>query len=96
MTLEEVIQELSKVYSAKDELVIHRSMESHPSVKFLKKFKYSLFSTSINPPKQLFVTEYSEGCCIEDLKDKFKELDKRFLGELFKWLKDDTGKQISD
>lgn len=96
MTLEDIIKELSKVYTERDSLVLHRSYEAHPSIKALKRFRYALISATSTKVEELYSNVYSSTCTIDELQDKWKELDKVFLGELFKWLKDGCNKQISD
>lgn len=96
MTLEDVVKELSKVYTAEDSLVLHRSYIADSSIKILKRFRYSLISAKPGRIKELYTNLYSATCTGDDLKEVWKDLDKKFLGEIFNWLKNDCGKQMSD
>lgn len=83
MGIEDVVETLGK--ATEKNFTLHISMTRHPKFKIYKILEYKLFLSSTVSQTLLFSKSYIVNAPADDMKEVWKEHDKKFLLDLFKW-----------
>lgn len=84
ITLHDIIEAASAKVNGT--LVLHRSMEVHPTFKAYKIFRYNLYQIVNGEKNLLFTIEEKKKALTDELEAVWEACDKIYLNKLIEWL----------
>lgn len=97
MKIYDVISELEKLIRENNpgmSLVLHRNMQTHPSVKIMKKFNYTLYLIENKEKKELIKKTFIDKCPSGDIDDVWTKQDIIFVFHILRWMETEEYKRL--
>ena len=95
--LYDIIEAANKnVSSTRGTLVLHRSIQEHPTFKVYKKFCYKLYLVKADKKKSMLTWEFTKNSPSDNLMEDWIKMDKEYLVTLITWLSSNFYKELRD